>query len=225
CQNDLVPINVFAAHCVKNKEEFEEKSPEDSTFYLGKYKLNDLNEQDYVTAGVKEFIIHPSWNSLEEPYIGDIAIAVIYRTIKFTNNIIPLCLSPQKNNHEDIVDKTGLVAGWGITVNETISDVPIFVSLPVVDDEECLTSDEVFAKIKSNTTFCAGDGSGKSPCNGDAGGAFAMKNDADERFYFRGIVSSGFRLNTSSCDNNKYVLFTDVAQYTDWIKSYITMYG
>ncbi|XP_070492244.1 serine protease gd-like [Chironomus tepperi] len=216
--------NIFAAHCVKDKLDIEEKNPEDSTFYLGKYKINDLNEKDYVTAGVKEFKIHPSWNSLEESYTGDIAIAVIYRTIKFTNNIIPLCLPPQKNNHKDIVHKTGLIAGWGITEKKVISDAPMFVSLPVVDDEECLRSSGVFAKITSTTTFCVGDGSGRSPCNGDSGGAFAMKND-DGKYYFRGIVSAGIRGDSYSCDNTKYAIFTDVAQYTDWIKNHISMNG
>ncbi|XP_070492243.1 serine protease gd-like [Chironomus tepperi] len=227
CGGTLVStkIIVTAAHCVKDKQNIDVKSPEDSIFYLGKYKLNDLNEKDYVTAGVKQFIIHPSWDSFEERYIGDLAIVVIFKTIKFTNNIIPLCISSQRSSHEDIVDKSGLVAGWGLIENGTISEVPKFVSLPVVDDGKCLRSDEVFTKITSTTTFCVGDGSGRSPCNGDSGGAFAVKNDAENKYYFRGIISSGIRGSTYSCDNTKYAIFTDVAQYTDWIKSYITMYG
>ena len=99
------------AHCVQDKQSIEIRSAEESTFYLGKYKLKDLDEKDYLNAGVRQFIIHPNWNPLEERYTGDISIAVIYRTIKFTNNIIPLCIWPQKNNHEDLVGKTGLIAG------------------------------------------------------------------------------------------------------------------
>ena len=104
-------INLFPAHCVKDKQDIVIKTAESSTFYLGKYKLKDLDEKEYVSAGVKQFIIHPDWNSFEERYNGDLAIALLYRTIKFTNDIIPLCMPPQKNNHEDIVHKTGLVAG------------------------------------------------------------------------------------------------------------------
>jgi len=70
-----------------------------------------LGEKDFISAGVKQFIIHPSWNSIEEPYIGDLAIALIYKTINFTNNVIPLCMPPQKANHDDLIDKIGLVAG------------------------------------------------------------------------------------------------------------------
>ena len=42
----------------------------------------------------------------------------------------------------------------------------MFVSLPVVDDVDCLRSDEAFTKITSSSTFCVGDGSGRSPCHG-----------------------------------------------------------
>ncbi|KAL7034193.1 hypothetical protein ACKWTF_007889 [Chironomus riparius] len=134
-------------------------------------------------------------------------------------------MPPQRNNHEDIVHKEGIVAGWGLTSNGTTSDVPMFVTLPVVDDGDCLRSDDAFIKITSSSTFCVGDGSGRSPCNGDSGGAFAVKNDADSKYYFRGIVSSGVRGIKYTCDNTKFAIFTDVAQYTDWIQSYITMYG
>ena len=53
-----------------------------------------------------------------------------------------------------------------MTSNGTTSDVPMFVTLPVVDDGDCLRSDEAFTKITSRSTFCVGDGSGRSPCNG-----------------------------------------------------------
>ena len=109
--NTSINVYFFEAHCVKDKQSIETKSAESSTFYLGKYKLKDLDEKEYVSAGVRQFIIHPNWNPFEERYTGDLAIALLYRTIQFTNDIIPLCMPPQRNNHEDIVHKAGLVAG------------------------------------------------------------------------------------------------------------------
>ena len=76
-----------------------------------------MNEKEYVSAGVREFIIHPSWNSFEQRYTGDLAIVLLYRTIKYTDDIIPLCMPPQRNNHEDIVNKQGLVAGKNFRLN------------------------------------------------------------------------------------------------------------
>ena len=116
-------------------------------------------------------------------------------------------------------------------------------SLPVVDDGTCLRSDENFSKITASSTFCVGDGTGRSPCNGelneifyknkinvkyftgDSGGAFAVRSEADSKYYFRGIVSSGIRSETRTCDNSKYAIFTDAAQYTDWIQHNIEIYG
>ncbi len=37
-------------------------------------------------------------------------------------------------------------------------------------------------------------------------------------YYIRGIVSTGVAANNGLCDHNKYVIFTDVAQYLPWIE-------
>lgn len=101
----------FAAHCVQDKQNIEKRSAYDSTFYLGKYHIKDLNERDYITSGVDYLIVHPDWDAFDERYKGDICIAVLSKSIRFTNSIIPLCIWPQSDNHEDLVDKAGLVAG------------------------------------------------------------------------------------------------------------------
>lgn len=47
-----------------------------------------------------------------------------------------------------------------------------------------------------------------------AGGGFAVSLNG--RFYLRGIVSAGV-VKHGMCDNDNYVVFTDVAQFTKWI--------
>lgn len=42
----------------------------------------------------------------------------------------------------------------------------MYVSLPVVDDLTCVRERDIFAQITTKKTFCVGDKSGKSPCNG-----------------------------------------------------------
>lgn len=50
--------------------------------------------------------------------------------------------------------------------------------------------------------------------------------EQDGKIYLRGIVSSAiFDQATQSCDNNQYVVFTDVAKYTDWIDDLMSRYG
>lgn len=59
--------------------------------------------------------------------------------------------------------------------------------------------------------------SGTSTCNGDSGGGMYFQDSGIYRL--RGIVSiaksrSGVE---NFCDPNEYVVFTDAAQYLDWI--------
>lgn len=59
---------------------------------------------------------------------------------------------------------------------------------------------------------------GTSPCNGDSGGGLVFKRNKDT-WYLRGIVSlSVAKGGLNFCDTNYYVIFTDVARYTDFIR-------
>lgn len=60
--------------------------------------------------------------------------------------------------------------------------------------------------------------SGSSPCTGDSGGGMYIK-DADRIYRLRGIVSlaKATAPEDAFCDSKEYVVFTDAAQYLDWI--------
>ena len=186
---DWVSVDRPVAHCVQNKRISRARQASDSTFYLGKYNLNSLNEIGYVNADVDSFLVHPDWDPNEERYEGDIALAVLSKTVEFADNIIPLCIWQQSYSHTDLNGKQGLIAGlfatqiyclinfihvsrlivylgWGITGTGKISEIPMYISLPVVEDGECLRSKEVFSKITSKSNFCVGDKSGRAPCQG-----------------------------------------------------------
>ena len=62
-------------------------------------------------------------------------------------------------------------------------------------------------------------------CNGDSGGGMVFprrQSDGSVVWMLRGIVShskpQGF---PAVCDLSNYVIFTDVAQYLDWIEQFI----
>lgn len=57
--------------------------------------------------------------------------------------------------------------GWGLTERGTISNLPMFISLPVVDDGECFRKNYALARISSKSTFCVGDASRSVPCQGN----------------------------------------------------------
>lgn len=71
-----------------------------------------------------------------------------------------------------------------------------------------------------------------SPCNGDSGGGYMVfvpdiSSDvspyAPGSYYIRGIVSvAASRNDEAICDPTQYTVYTDVARYILWIKSYVT---
>lgn len=59
---------------------------------------------------------------------------------------------------------------------------------------------------------------------GDSGGGFVVKSG--DRWYLRGVVSSALLdRETYMCDTHNYVVFTDVAQFKDWVIQHIDTYG
>lgn len=53
-----------------------------------------------------------------------------------------------------------------------------------------------------------------------------MKSKNDNKFYLRGIVSAGIvDVYYGTCNDREYVVFTDVAAYSDWIMNYNSLYG
>lgn len=160
-----------AAHCIQNKYEPLRRTSADSTFYLGKYNLESLREQNVVVAGVTQLIVHPDWNYNDDRFDADIAIAVLLNNVPFSKFIRPICIWTATSSFKDIVDHSGRIVGWGKTEFDSPSTMaPQWTELPVVDLLSCIRSNSAFNLLTSERTFCAGKTTDqKSPCNGDSG--------------------------------------------------------
>jgi V8-like Glu-specific endopeptidase len=155
-------VVITASHCVQDKRDAVVRKADESWFHLGKYYLNSQpNERDYIVSAVSQFIVHSDWKPYEDSYDGDIAAAILTRTIQFTNFIRPICIWTTTHSYNDILNKNGVVVGYGKTeFSVTASDRPYWVELPVVDEGTCLRSNSVFSKITSHRTFCVGNRDG-----------------------------------------------------------------
>lgn len=231
CGGSLVSTKVVitAAHCIleKRKHLRDIRNPNDATFYVGKHNIESLLEENsYIGSQATEFIIHPSWNVSDNRYDSDIAIAVLEKTIKFSRFIKPICIWRETENYKDLINTKGTVAGWGKNRwSLSSAKLPVYLTVPIVDNEMCLRSNTRLNHISSANTFCAGERiAGKGVCTGDSGGAlFTSKHG---KFYLRGIISvSLFDKVKQECDNNNYAVFTDVSKFTTWITSHLLIYG
>nr|XP_014288047.1 serine protease gd isoform X2 [Halyomorpha halys] len=115
------------------------------------------------------------------------------------------------------------VVGWGLdrTKRKTKKKPEVF-QLPIVDQAECLRSRKEFLYITSERTICAGLRNGTGPCSGDSGsGLLILSHKRNSSiWYLRGIISlSLLDQNKETCNLNEYIVFTDVARFTHWLKN------
>ncbi len=155
---------------MQNKNEKAAKEASESYFYF----KNDYNvEDDFAKADVSEFIVHPDWDPEDTHYDADIAIAVLKKPMKISQDVRHVCLNTPSDPIQSFNGRNGLVYGWGLTEDLEIVNQLRHVEVPLVDQALCNSSSPTLHKIMSDTSFCAGARDGKSgACNGNLSSNF-----------------------------------------------------
>jgi hypothetical protein len=168
CSGTLISTKIIltSANCLHERGlDGTQLKPEDSFFYLGKNDLEThVNEQDVILSGVAKFIIHPDWRERTNIYDADLAAALLVKTVQFTDFIKPACIWTATNNKNDIINKYGLVSGFGKTIlqyTKPESNKAYWVDVSIVDDNTCLQSNNLFKELASERSFCAGNPSNR----------------------------------------------------------------
>ncbi|KAL1492498.1 hypothetical protein ABEB36_010744 [Hypothenemus hampei] len=213
CGGSLITYNhvLTAAHCVHNRRDLY-------LARLGELDLYDDNDgaqpTDIEITNVK---IHENYTPSK--YINDIAIITLARSAENLVGVSPICL-PWENdkNSQSYIGNNPFVAGWGsLFFNGPSSSVLQVVSLPVVDNNQCVNAYARQSTI-DESILCAGHPSGgKDACKGDSGGPL-MQGGVESNlkflnFYQIGVVSYGYR-----CAEAGYPgVYTRITHFLDWI--------
>jgi len=217
CGGSLVPIAgknetdivVTAAHCVYD-------GTSRLTASAGAHDLDRPSPTQQTVNGIKT-VYHPSYNP--RTTANDIAIVVLDKPIKFTDNVKPACLPNRGDVVPDNAEAT--VAGWGVTRENGMSSQKLLqVGVPTINNKECKT---MYAKARIDidpyVMLCAGyKTGGKDACQGDSGGPFVMPN-GDGTYTLRGVVSFGVGCARAGMPG----VYTNVAEFTSWIQTQITI--
>lgn len=173
------------------------------------------NERGSEIKYVDEIIVHPKWDPQSSDFDGDIAVLLLDTKVVVTYRIAPICLWVEKEKPKAL---RGTVVGWGKSEFENAhEDKPREIDLVFWNNADCFLNSSRFTTISSANTFCAGKAGGQGgACYGDSGSGMFIP-DATNRWFLKGLVSSGFVNRDDQCDVTEFSLFTDVLKYTDWI--------
>lgn len=207
---------ITAAHCIKTRFG-RQYAPKNFVVYLGKYDLTRWDEDNSQIRQVENVIIHPEY--LQKLYTSDLAVMVLSEPVALNEFVRPVCLW---RDRPELYHYVGAMVGWGRDANrKTFNARPRMFYLPIVDQDECLRSRRDYFYITSGKTFCAGLRNGTGPCNGDSGSGLIVPQFVPNNqtvWYLRGIISlSLLDPYRQTCDLSNYLVFTDVAKFTDWI--------
>ncbi|XP_025020947.1 complement C1s subcomponent isoform X1 [Python bivittatus] len=194
--------------------------------YAGLLNIGPKAKSTTEPLEVEASFIHPKWaksgSDSRTNFDHDIALLRLKDPLTMGPTISPICLPGASSEYDPQIGSLGYIAGWGRT-NTSLRSVRLRAAwIPVVNMDMCrkVRPDppaNTLTYVFTDNMICAGDGRQDS-CQGDSGGAYAIKDPQNEaRYYVAGLVSWGPKCGT-------YGLYTKVANYVDWIRKVMNQY-
>ena len=143
-------------------------------------------------------------------------MAVLLKSVLMSENVKPICL-PTKN----VAPMAGgvcLISGWGLNEHGRPADVLEYLHLTITEKQKCKQIMESVSDPPRifDTDICAGS-KGKDSCEGDSGGPLVCH--VDGQLVLTGVISRG----PGNCGNTPGI-YTNVADYLDWINKKMIIY-
>ncbi|KAH8247792.1 hypothetical protein KR038_010030 [Drosophila bunnanda] len=224
-----------AAHCVQGEGVRERRGLKHVR--LGEFNVKTepdcIEEPNYLSCadaaldiGYEAIHVHPEYKEFSNYKYNDIAIIRLKHPVSFTHFVMPICL-PNKTEPLTLAEgQMFSVSGWGRTdlFNKYFinihSPIKLKLRIPYVSNENCTKILEAFGVRLGPKQICAGGEFAKDTCAGDSGGPLMYFDRLHSRWVAHGVVSYGF---TQCGMAGKPAVYTNVAEYTDWIEGVVQM--
>ena len=120
---------------------------------------------------VAEVIKHPGYGLSRSIPQNDIGLLVLSGKIQYTNFITPICLFDSFTKIDELIGSKGLVLGWGLTLDNEISQHLNFAYMTFVSRRDCINSNLLFGVLSETSAYCAKPSDiSQVVCSGDSGG-------------------------------------------------------
>lgn len=181
-----------------------------------------VNETSQQEIALEKIFVHPRFKPKGVPQFDcDIALVKLSQKVELGEFVRTACLPEKSEGDLAIPDKTGMVAGWGVTrplrygergSRNDLSKVLRHATVTIQSDQLCINRSGI--QFNSTTAFCAGDGKGgEDACKGDSGGAF-VREIGNSKWVVVGVVSWG----NGCSQKDQYGYYTRIHPFLDWIK-------
>ncbi|RWS15100.1 Clotting factor B-like protein [Dinothrombium tinctorium] len=184
-------------------------------------RVGDVDIMKGKVYKIHSVVVNPSYNPMH--HYNDIALLRTEKSIKFTENVRPICLP----FHLKLYSRAPvIVTGFGSTeFGGKRSDILLAAEIYIVSHESCnrsysvLMSKAIDKGITSNM-MCAGSKDGSSDaCQSDSGSPLVYYDSTRKQWFQVGIVSFGHR-----CADPRFPgVYTRVAYYLDWLLPIINL--
>jgi len=212
-----------AFHCVSEHDKskpFDHEKGEETKAYIGAHRVSldgDDTDAEVIqvlatpTDGFPPFPIFDPKN----PKSHDIALYTLKEPVKFSSNVMPVCLP--KAGHGSYEGSKAMAAGWGDYRKgvQKNSDILRHAELTVSGNNKVVA--QAFGTLVEKNS----DGLYKDPCAGDSGGPLMWKNQ-DGQMEIIGVVHGG----GYNCDADKVSkgfgtkdqIWNNVTSHLDWLE-------
>ncbi|XP_059486850.1 coagulation factor X-like isoform X2 [Neocloeon triangulifer] len=216
---------VTAAHCVV--DDFSNiRSTRRIYIILGMHQSSKKYEETRQIFQASTFVVHPDY--VFRGNRNDLALIILDREVQINNYVRPICLWNYNHDLAHIVNYKATVVGWGLNQCHQQPDALQKAEIKIVSYQNCYESSRLFfsENLHPRENFCAGNPENQvGVCLGDSGGGLAFYDYQKDRYFLRGIVSSGRNKSVKNaegqevwtCKPNHFNLFTDLTNYLDWI--------
>ncbi|CAF0911922.1 unnamed protein product [Rotaria sordida] len=216
CAGVLINENTIltAAHCLSRTTTNDLKAIIGVHTILG--KLNPLNYYS-----IKSIHQHPNFNNCCK---NDLAVIKLTKSVLFGPKINSVCLPFQQeisiSNDQDLINRTGIIIGWGESSQNTMTNIIKSFTLQqadirIFDNAYCRRAYENI--FDPTTEICAGDYDQRTDTmSGDSGGPLLIRQ-SDGRWIVLGITSYGSAITPHIAPG----VYVKLSAYEEWLEPYL----
>ncbi|OWF41022.1 Trypsin-3 [Mizuhopecten yessoensis] len=193
-----------AAHCVEGSMGVASKW----TVRLGVHDKTSSSSTEQ-SASLVSITSHRRYSSAD--INNDIAIMELSNPVTLNDYVSPVCVTDT-----DVAAGTNCVStGWGDTQGTGSSNVLRQVTVPIISQQTCSSSQYYGSYLDTKTMFCAGFAQGgKDSCQGDSGGPLVCTTSGNT-WALTGVTSWGF----GCAEAYNPGVYTRVFNYINWISN------